>query len=115
MAKNTDDIATQLAVLKYVKIFDIDGAVAEAEIQERIKTEQEKAAEKVQSADSGVQSETSTVTPQVGQSSGSGVQSEVTAEVPVKYELKKDSSGNTYVDVDESLVKDTDTPIRLRQ
>ena len=43
IANNTDDIATQLAILKYVKIFDINGAVAEAEINAKIADEQRKA------------------------------------------------------------------------
>ena len=50
MANNTDDIATQLAVLKYVKIFDIDGAVAdmaqESAIEGVVEQERAKAAER---------------------------------------------------------------------
>ena len=117
IAKNTDDVATQLAILKYVKVFDIDGAVTEAEIEAKIAEEQGKATARAEQKSTesapAMANEAAQRTEAQVQNAESGVQGEVTAEVPVKYELKKDSSGNTYVDVDESLVKDTDSPKQI--
>lgn len=94
IAKNTDNIAWQLAVMQFVgEAYDIDGAAAAMQTEEGI---QEKIAEY--------------------QSSQSKTQSVSENNVSVdKHEIKKDSTGNVYVDVDSNVVSTGDSPKQIAQ
>jgi hypothetical protein len=107
IANNTDNIAWQIAVLKYVdKSFDIDGSIAdyvqESGINEKIAKEQAGAESVINDGDSVIENAETVVEGEQGVGE-------------TKYALKKDSSGNTYVDIDKSIVKDTDSPKQIAQ
>ena len=90
IAKNTDNVAWQIAVLDYVNgIADIDGAIAFEEA--------------AQAKVAGVKS-----TPE-------GVVNEGQVIGKTKYAIKEDTFGNVYVDVDSNIVGNSDSPKQIAQ
>lgn len=102
IAKNTDNVAWQIAILDYVNgIADIDAAIAfEESVQSKVAGEQAKAGSVINGPETVI---------------GDG-ETVVDNSEPVgetKYSIKKDSSGNTYVDVDKSIVNKNNTPDQI--
>ena len=104
IAKNTDNVAWQLSVLHYVNnIFDIDAAIAQESAIEGVITEEQEITRQKDEAEKS------------GETNGGNVTKDGGNANERKYTLKKDSSGNTYVDVDKSIVKDSDSPKQIAQ